>query len=352
MLDIINQDTFAFTRSFELHFGAFNFGLNFRWYPISKRELVATNGMKNAAGKVKFNELVNPFSSPTMAGGIFAISSEYFHQIGQYDSGMDIWGGENIELSFRLWMCGGQVKILPCSHVAHVFRKSSPYTFRPGKEIGDVLYTNLARVAEVWMDDWREFFYLMNPIVDKTLTKVGMETAFAGLEARKRLRAKLKCNDFAWFLRQIWPENFFPSHERFFGRIRQESSQDCLQRPLVKSGSGNVPVGPGTTNECSSKVPLKLNQLFVFDQKANLIMTDENVCLDSGSDPIPTRQVIFTPCTESQRQKWIHNEQSQLVHTQSGLCLEAPNRSRIQLASCEPMSKTSLKWSFVAEKWH
>lgn len=39
VIDIINDNTFAYVRSFELHWGAFNWNLHFRWFTLGGAEV-------------------------------------------------------------------------------------------------------------------------------------------------------------------------------------------------------------------------------------------------------------------------------------------------------------------------
>ncbi|KAG7202004.1 hypothetical protein KM043_004691 [Ampulex compressa] len=313
VIDIINDDTFSYTRSFELHWGAFNWDLHFRWLTLHGRLL--TERREN---------LVEPFRTPAMAGGLFSMDREYFFELGGYDERMKIWGGENLELSFRAWQCGGTVEIAPCSHVGHLFRKSSPYTFPGG--VGEILYGNLARVALVWMDQWGEFYFKFNPEAARLRDK-------QQIRSRLALREKLGCKNFEWYLDNVWPEHFFPKDDRFFGRIVHLLTRKCLMRPMAK-GTYSQPSGYAVLTECSQR-PI-LSQMVIMT-KEGTIMTDESVCLDAAENDtrVKTPKVKIMACNGFKRQKWEYNEKKKtLLHVSSGMCLQAGLEGGPVIASC------------------
>ena len=41
-----------------------------------------------------------------MPGGLFMITKKWFNEIGEFDEKMELWGGENVDISIRTWLCG------------------------------------------------------------------------------------------------------------------------------------------------------------------------------------------------------------------------------------------------------
>ncbi|CAF4665830.1 unnamed protein product [Rotaria socialis] len=95
-----------------------------------------------------------PYKSPTHAGGLLAIDKKCFFELGAYTPDIKIWGGEQYELSFKVWMCGGQVEWVTYSHVGHLYRGPRRRSMHPRGGNLRQSHINHLRVAEVRSVDY------------------------------------------------------------------------------------------------------------------------------------------------------------------------------------------------------
>ncbi|KFQ45344.1 Polypeptide N-acetylgalactosaminyltransferase 6, partial [Nestor notabilis] len=253
-----------------------------------------------------------PRRSPTFAGGLFAISRSYFEHIGSYDDQMEIWGGENVEMSFRVWQCGGQIEIIPCSVVGHVFRSKSPHTFPKGTQ---VISRNQVRLAEVWMDDYKEIFYRRN----QQAAQMAREKTYGDITDRRRLRERLHCKNFTWYLQTIYPEMFVPDlTPMFYGAIKNEGTKSCLD-----VGENNHGGKPLIMYPCHG---LGGNQYFEYTSQRELRHNiGKELCLRAGAGSAELRECQYRgkPGRVPASEEWDLAQDRLIKNPASGMCLTA-----------------------------
>ncbi|XP_003494505.1 putative polypeptide N-acetylgalactosaminyltransferase 9 isoform X1 [Bombus vosnesenskii] len=314
VIDVIDDTTLEYhwRDSGGVNVGGFDWNLQFNWHAVPERE------------KKRHKNPAEPVWSPTMAGGLFSIDRAFFDRLGTYDSGFDIWGGENLELSFKTWMCGGTLEIVPCSHVGHIFRKRSPYKWRSGV---NVLKRNSIRLSEVWLDEYAKYYY----------QRIGHDKGkYGDVSERKALRKKLGCKSFKWYLDNVYPELFIPGEAVASGEVRNlgEGGNTCLDSPARKADLHK----PAGLYPCHRQGG---NQYWMLS-KTGEIRRDES-CLDySGTD------VILYPCHGSKgNQQWIYNHQTkQIRHGSSDKCLAiTESKQRLIMEECSAAAARQ-RWSF------
>uniref|UniRef100_A0A8C4N4A6 Polypeptide N-acetylgalactosaminyltransferase n=1 Tax=Equus asinus asinus TaxID=83772 RepID=A0A8C4N4A6_EQUAS len=299
VIDVIDWNTFEYLgNSGEPQIGGFDWRLVFTWHVVPERE------------RLRMRSPTDVIRSPTMAGGLFAVSKKYFEYLGSYDTGMEVWGGENLEFSFRIWQCGGTLETHPCSHVGHVFPKQAPYSRSKA-------LANSVRAAEVWMDGYKELYYHRNP-------HARLEP-FGDVTERKQLREKLRCKDFRWFLENVYPELHVPEDRPgCFGMLQNKGLKDyCFD------------YNPPNENQITGhQVTLYLchgmgqNQFFEYTSRNeiryNTRQPEGCVAVDAGAD-ILTMHLCKEVAPENQ--KFILQDDGSLFHVQSKKCVQAERKA-------------------------
>ncbi|XP_045565765.1 polypeptide N-acetylgalactosaminyltransferase 12 isoform X2 [Salmo salar] len=257
---------------------------------------------------------IDVIRSPTMAGGLFAVSKNYFHYLGTYDTGMEVWGGENLEFSFRIWQCGGSLEIHPCSHVGHVFPKKAPYSRSKA-------LANSVRAAEVWMDDYKELYYHRNP-------HARLE-AFGDVTDRRRLRTQLGCKDFKWYLENIYPDIHVPEDRPgMFGMLKNRGmSSYCFDY--------NPPDDHNLVGHRIILYPchgMGQNQFFEYSNESREIRYNTREPAGCAVGDAVSNYLTVQLCrkprqTVPQDQKFVLREDDTLYHVMTQQCVQAVDKT-------------------------
>jgi len=137
-----------------------------------------------------------PYDSPATSGGIFAMRRDWFNELRLFDEGMLHWGGDHVELSMKVWRCGGRIEIVPCARIGHLFRDPE---HRPYDVAVMQVVKNYNRLAQIWWPDHLKLFYDMKPEARS------LEFGTDGLTLQELLKEheELKCKDQAWYIKNV-----------------------------------------------------------------------------------------------------------------------------------------------------
>ncbi|CAL4066204.1 unnamed protein product [Meganyctiphanes norvegica] len=317
VIDIINADTLEYKSPGEnLSKGGFDWQLMFKWIPSET------------------DNSIMPLATATMSGGIFSIDRDYFNHLGGYDPEFDMWGSENLELSFKIWMCGGTLEIIPCSHVGHIFRSRMPYTWA-GHPNSSAFRKNSIRLAEVWMDDYKKYYY--------EIVGHDQQLDIGDLSERKKLRQRLRCRSFQWYLENIIPELFVPDNSFATGQLRNVGAKTCLS-PSYKL---NSTVKGVAMQHCSHSTARQWPYWMYSHQSEVRYSTGD--CLTNLDE---THKVLLDRCHGYGRgQSWILRYHSkQLLNAISSKCLGiAEDGTSVEMQICD-YEDPKQRWKFVKHK--
>ncbi|KAK9522379.1 hypothetical protein VZT92_018847 [Zoarces viviparus] len=252
-----------------------------------------------------------PIRTPAMIGCSFVVDREYFGEIGLLDPGMEVYGGENIELGMRVWQCGGSMEVLPCARVAHIERTKKPYN----NDIDYYAKRNALRAAEVWMDEYKSHVYMAwnipmnNPGVD-----------FGDVSERLALRKRLQCRSFRWYLEHVYPEMRIYNNTITYGEVRNsKASGYCLDQGSEDDDKAILYPCHGMSSQLARYATEGLLQLGPLG--STTFLPDTKCLVDDGRGRAPRLKKCDVVSRTSQR-LWDFTQNGPIISRDTGRCLE------------------------------
>ncbi|XP_020329372.1 polypeptide N-acetylgalactosaminyltransferase 9 [Oncorhynchus nerka] len=252
-----------------------------------------------------------PIRTPAMIGCSFVVDREYFGQIGLLDPGMEVYGGENIELGMRVWQCGGSMEVLPCARVAHIERTKKPYN----NDIDYYAKRNALRAAEVWMDEYKSHVYMAwnipmnNPGVD-----------YGDVSERVALRKRLQCRSFRWYLENVYPEMRIYNNTITYGEVRNsKASGYCLDQGSEDDDKAILYPCHGMSSQLARYSTEGLLQLGPLG--STTFLPNTKCLIDDGRGRTPSLKKCDSVSRVSQR-LWDFTQNGPIISRDTGRCLE------------------------------
>ncbi|KAM4882975.1 polypeptide N-acetylgalactosaminyltransferase 15 [Thomomys bottae] len=320
LIDVIDWKTFQYHPAQELQRGVLDWKLDLHWEPLSESEKGAQPSP------------ISPIRSPVVVGEVVAMDRHYFQNTGAYDPLMALQGGENLELSLKAWLCGGSVEVIPCSRVGHLYPSQDTRTSLDKKAI----LMNKVRIAEIWLDSFKETFYRHSPEAFTLSKAVTLD-----FRERMRLQRRLDCRTFHWFLANIYPE-LYPAERRprFTGKLHNTGLGLCADC----QAEGDTLGCPVVLAPCSDR--RQQQQLEHTGRKEIRVRGQPHLCFD-----VRQEQVILQDCIQEgpaiHSQLWDFQKNGMIIHTFSGKCMQAmveQGRMDLFLHQCE--GKANQLWRF------
>jgi polypeptide N-acetylgalactosaminyltransferase len=166
-----------------------------------------------------------------------------FFELGAYDPEMKLYGGEEMEISFRIWQCGGTLECIPCSRVGHVFRTGRYCKGQVYPVAGHVIIRNKLRAAYMWMDKYAK-------IANNVMGDLPEGNTVGDLGWAKLRNTCLNggpSHSFKWFLDNVYPEMMDVlaiSRTGSSGQIKNPATDGCLDTMGRHSSLGEVGAYP------------------------------------------------------------------------------------------------------------